>query len=147
MDSRFDTIKTRFKQRFTGLSNDKASYLFDSDNFDSDGDGLSNLEERAFGGDSLGNDSRDIKPKRISKNADRRNYISFNRYKDAFNTGDDRIEYIVETSTDLRTWSTTAVELVSTSDLGGGMEKAIFRTTNSRPVVGQQYLRVRVESK
>ena len=147
MDSRFDDKKAKFKVRFPGLSNDKADYLFDSDGYDSDGDGLSNLEERAFGGDSLGNDSRSIKPKRVSKSGDRKNYITFNRYKDEFNTGDDRIEYIVETSSDLRTWSTTAVQLDSTVDIGGGMERAIFRTSSDRPTRGQQYIRVRVTSK
>ena len=108
---------------------------------------MTNLEERAFGGDSLGNDSRSVKPKRISKPSDRKNYISFTRYKDAFNTGDDRIEYIVETSSDLRSWSTAAVELHNTVDIGGGMERAIFRTTSDRPTKGQQYIRVRVKSK
>ena len=34
--------------------------LFDSDDFDSDGDGMSNFMERAFGGDSLSSDSKKI---------------------------------------------------------------------------------------
>ena len=41
--------------------------LFDSDNYDSDGDGISNLMERAFGGDSLTNDSKSIMPRSIRK--------------------------------------------------------------------------------
>ena len=147
MDSRFDAKKAKFKQRFPGLSDDKASYLFDSDGYDSDGDGLTNLEERAFGGDSLGNDSRSVAPKKISKPGDRKNYITFTRYKDSYNSGDDRIEYIVETSSDLRTWSSSGVTLDSTVDVGGGMERAIYKTNTDRPTNGQQYIRVRVKSK
>jgi hypothetical protein len=146
-DFRFDTKKQKFRTRFANISEEKADYFFNSDRYDSDGDGLTNLEERAFGGDSLGNDSRSVGPKKISKSGDLRNYISFNRYKDIFNDGEDRIEYIVETSSDLRTWSSSAVELDSTVDIGGGMEKVIFRTTANRPTNGQQYIRVRLKSK
>ena len=42
MDERFDSKKTAFKSRM-GVSGDKGDYLFDSDSFDSDGDGVSNL--------------------------------------------------------------------------------------------------------
>ena len=51
-----------------------------------------------------------VGPKKISK-PNRKNYISFTRYKDDFNSGDDRIEYIVETSSDLRTWNSSGVTL------------------------------------
>jgi hypothetical protein len=146
-DFRFDLKKQRFTAKFPNLSQERVDYLFDSDRYDSDGDGLSNLEERAFGGDSLGNDSRSVRPKKISKPGDRRNYISFTRYNDTFNAGDDRIEYIVETSSDLRTWSTSAVEIDTTVDIGGGMEKVTYRTTANRPTNGQQYIRVRLKSK
>ena len=39
-----------------------AKLLFDSDDFDSDGDGISNFMERAFGGDSLSSDAKDTLP-------------------------------------------------------------------------------------
>ena len=61
MDDRFDTKRNSFVSRMTarkGISGEKAMRLFDSDNYDSDGDGISNLMERAFGGDSLTNDSK-----------------------------------------------------------------------------------------
>ena len=48
LDFRFDAKKAKFRQKFLGLSDDKASYLFDSDGYDSDGDGLTNLEERVL---------------------------------------------------------------------------------------------------
>jgi hypothetical protein len=146
-DLRFEPKKQKFKVRFPGISSEKADYLFSSDSYDSDGDGLTNLEERAFGGDSLGNDSRSVRPKKISKPGDRKNYISFTRYTDDFNSGDDRIEYIVETSSDLRTWSTSGVSLDSNVSIGGGMERVIYKTNSDRPAKGQQYIRVRLESK
>ena len=131
-----------------GISGDKANYLFDSDAYDSDGDGVSNLLERAFGGDSLSNDSRDILPKRFTK-GDGREYIAFSRYTSEFNTGDDQIEYIVETSQDLRTWDSSGAELVtgSSTDLGGGMERVVYRSTSARPTGGKLFIRVRVKTR
>ena len=105
MDDRFDTKRNSFVSRMTarkGISGEKAMRLFDSDNYDSDGDGISNLMERAFGGDSLTNDSKSIMPRAIRKK-DGYEYIVFSRFSDAYNSGDDKIEYIVETSRDLRT--------------------------------------------
>jgi hypothetical protein len=145
-DFRFDTQRNKFKLRFSGVSAEKIDYMFDSDSYDSDGDGLTNLEERAFGGDSLGNDSRSVRPKKISK-GDRKNYISFTRYTDDFNSGDERIEYIVETSADLRTWSSSGAVLDSNVSIGGGMERVVYRTTADRPTNGQQFIRVRLKSK
>ena len=119
-----------------GISGEKAMRLFDSDNYDSDGDGISNLMERAFGGDSLSNDSKSIMPRSIRKK-DGYEYIIFSRFSDAYNTGDDKIEYIVETSRDLRTWYDTSsaegAELIGTpEDLGGGMERVVFRSKKTR---------------
>jgi len=137
-----------------GNSGDKAAYLFNRDDQDSDGDGLSNLEERAFGGDSLMGDKRTAKPRAVRKN-DGYEYITFKRYQDDYNTGDERIEYIVETSRDLRTWypntdSTNGpIQIGNSIDLGGGMEKVVFRTKQTRTHNGgkQQFIRVRVKSK
>ena len=53
MDNRFDGNHSEFKNRLpAGISCEKATALFDNDNYDSDGDGVSNALERAFGGDS-----------------------------------------------------------------------------------------------
>jgi hypothetical protein len=156
LDERFDGKKNRFFTRVArkGISGDKAAYLFDRDDQDSDGDGLTNLEERAFGADSLMSDMGDKKPKAIRKN-DGYEYITFNRYQDIYNDGDDRIEYIVETSRDLRTWypntdSTNGpIQIGNSIDLGGGMEKVVFRTKQTRTHNGgkQQFIRVRLKSK
>jgi hypothetical protein len=156
MDDRFDTKRTSFVSRMTlrkGISGEKAMRLFDSDNYDSDGDGISNLMERAFGGDSLTNDSKSIMPRAIRKK-DGYEYIVFSRFSDAYNSGDDRIEYIVETSRDLRTWydtsSTEGAQLIGTpEDLGGGMERVVFRSKKIRTAAGntRQYIRVRLKSR
>ena len=138
-----------------GISGDKANYLFDSDAYDSDGDGVSNLLERAFGGDSLSNDSRDILPKRFTKKLMLRGtmrdfeHVAFTRYKSEFNEGDDQIEYIVETSQDLRTWDSDGAELVtgSAADLGGGMERVVYRSKVHRPTGGKLFIRVRVKTR
>ena len=147
MDDRFAGKKSAFKTRL-GVSGEKGDYLFDGDSFDSDGDGVSNLLERAFGGDSLSNDARSILPQRISK-GDNYEYISFTRISDDFNTGDDKIEYIVETSTDNRTWSSSGAEEITASktDLGGGMERIVFKSKSQRSANGQLFIRVRVKSR
>ena len=158
MDSRFDPKRDFFKDKVAaklGISGDKANYLFDSDAYDSDGDGVSNLLERAFGGDSLSNDSRDILPKRFTKKVDVAGtildfeHVAFTRYKSEFNEGDDQIEYIVETSQDLRTWDSNGAELVtgSATDLGGGMERVVYKSKVHRPTGGKLFIRVRVKTR
>ena len=66
-----------------GITGEKALALFNSDNYDSDGDGVSNLLERAFGGDSLSNDRGDTLPKPIKKN-DNYEYLTFTRYNSTY---------------------------------------------------------------
>jgi hypothetical protein len=54
----------------------------------------------------------------------------------------------VERSTDLRTWTSTGVELVgSATDLGGGMERVVYRTTSATSAGSTQYIRVRVKAR
>ena len=94
------------------------------------------------------------KPQAIRKN-DGYEYISFKRYQDAYNDGVDRIEYIVETSRDLRTWTTDSdttngpLQVGNAVDVGGGMEKVVYRSRQKRSDNGgkQLYIRVRVKSK
>jgi hypothetical protein len=132
-----------------------AKLLFDSDNFDSDGDGMSNFMERAFGGDSLSSDSKTTLPRAVNKK-DGKQRISFQKYSADYNS--EGIEYIVESSTDLRTWTTTGVQQVDLSpssppgdlgiDVGGGMERVLYETTGTAiSKGGKQFLRVRVRTK
>ena len=68
-DDRFESKKSAFMSRMASKKayRRKAVRLFDSDNYDSDGDGVSNPMERAFGGDSLSNDRKSIMPRAIRK--------------------------------------------------------------------------------
>ena len=156
MDDRFETARNTFTSKmssFKSITGEKAKALFDSDNYDSDGDGVSNLMERAFGGDSLSNDAKTIMPRPIRKK-DGYEYIIFTKFSDAYNTGDDKIEYIVETSRDLRTWHGTssaegAQQMGTAVDVGGGMERVVYRSKKTRTADGntQQFIRVRVKSR
>ena len=145
-DPRYDDVKSDALSRIAakeGISGEKALALFNSDNYDSDGDGVSNLLERAFGGDSLGNDTRSARPAPVKKN-DNYEYLSFDRYTSDFQA-DMGIEYIVEESSDRRTW-TTVNSAQSTTDLGGGMERVVFRTSATTSSGSTQYIRVRVKA-
>ena len=127
--------------------------MFDEDSSDSDGDGMSNLLERAFGGDSLGPDDKRLTPRRLpATNGKQR--ISFLQYQDSFN--DEGIEYIVEVSSDLRTWTTAGVSQVDLdsgtvgvqgADMGGGMERVIYQTDAAVANGQKQFLRLRIRTK
>ena len=132
---------------------DDAKLLFDSDDFDSDGDGMSNFMERAFGGDSLSSDAKTTLPRSI-RQKDGKQRITFQQYSTEYNS--EGIEYIVETSTDLRTWTTTGTSQVDLNggdtgsgiDIGGGMERVLWETSGTASSKGgKQFLRVRVRTK
>ena len=146
-DARYDDMKTKAMNRMpAGVSGEKATALFDSDKYDSDGDGVSNLLERAFGGDSLGNDSRGARPAPVKTN-DGKEYLSFTRYDSDYQSTMG-VQYIVEKSTDRRTWSSSGIEQVGSAvDLGGGMERVVYRTTAATSAGTTQFIRVRVKSK
>ena len=131
-----------------------AELMFDSDDIDSDGDGMSNFMERAFGGDSLASDAKTVLPRSINKK-DGKQRITFQKYQDTYNS--EGIEYIVETSSDLRTWTTTGVTQVDLNgpgtagngiNTGGGMERVLYETSGTTASKGgKQFIRVRVRTK
>jgi len=182
MDPRYDAVKAKFTRKLLSkaalkglidldgdgsITTADAELLFDSDDYDSDGDGMSNFMERAFGGDSLSNDSKSAKPRPIMKK-DGKQRLGFLKYNSDSNS--EGIEYIVERSTDLRTWiqwdQTAAASNggisngikqvdLDTNDnttrgkaAGGGMERVLFETTGKNSDSGgAQYLRVRARTK
>jgi hypothetical protein len=169
MDPRYDAVKSKFTRKLLSkaalkglidldgdgsITTADAELLFDSDDYDSDGDGMSNFMERAFGGDSLSNDSKSAKPRPIMKK-DGKQRIGFLRYNADSNS--EGIEYIVERSTDLRTWTTDGITQVDLNGpdtagmgvpAGGGMERVLYETTATAGSVGGiQYLRVRARTK
>ena len=162
MDDRYTSVRTKFARKLLARKDlgkikdldgdgdtdlDDAKAMFDSDEADSDGDGTSNLLERAFGGDSLGPDTKRNMPRRMpSKGGKQR--ISFVQYKTAFN--EEGIEYIVERSPDLRTWTGEAeghVSKVGSEDIGGGMERVVWQSTAAVANGSRQYLRLRIKTK
>ena len=151
-DARYDSVKAdaMAKRMPAGVSGEKALALFNSDKFDSDGDGVSNLLERAFGGDSLGNDSLENTPKptkKFSSGGNTYQTISFTRYNSTYQS-DMGIEYIVETSSDRRTWVSNNNTIVGSAvDIGGGMERVVFRSNTANSAGSTQFIRVRVKAK
>ena len=168
LDPRYEKERTKFARKLAAKKDLKglidlngdgsvnhldAELMFDSDDTDSDGDGMSNFMERAFGGDSLGSDAKSVLPRSVNKK-DGKQRISFQKYQDSYN--DEGIEYIVETSSDLRTWTTTGVTQVDLNgdasgkgmNAGGGMERVLFETSGTATSKGgKQFLRVRVRTK
>jgi hypothetical protein len=176
-DDKYDIMRNKFASRILKRMGSKlddldgdgdsdvedAKLLFDSDHFDSDGDGVSNLLERAFGGNSLSNDRRTALPRPINKK-DGKQRLSFLKYMNVYN--EEGIDYIIERSTDLRTWTrwtpatqgaTSGIKLLNISgnaannatgagkELGGGMERVVFETVQTATAAGgKQFLRVRI---
>ena len=168
LDPRYEKERTKFARKLAAKKNLKglidlngdstvnhldAELMFDSDDTDSDGDGMTNFMERAFGGDSLGSDAKSVLPRSVNKK-DGKQRISFQKYQDSYNS--EGIEYIVETSTDLRTWTTTGVTQVDLNggatgkgmNAGGGMERVLYETSGTAASKGgKQFLRVRLRTK
>ena len=92
---------------------------------------------------------------RSIKKKDGKQRITFQKYSATYNS--EGIEYIVERSTDLRTWTTSGVTQVDLNgpstagkgvDAGGGMERVLYETSATRNASGgKQFLRVRVRTK
>jgi hypothetical protein len=169
MDPRYEKERTKFARKLAAKKDLKglidlngdgavnhldAELMFDSDETDSDGDGMSNFMERAFGGDSLSSDAKFVLPRSVNKK-DGKQRISFQKYQDTYNS--EGIEYIVETSSDLRTWTTTGVTQIDLNgagtagkgvNAGGGMERVLFETSGTATSKGgKQFLRVRLRTK
>jgi hypothetical protein len=132
-----------------------AMLLFDSDSADSDGDGVSNLMERAFGGDSLTYDRKALLP-RIIKRKDGKQRITFLKYQNTY-AAEEGLQYVVESSKDLRKWvpmgGITQVDLNGGAagkgkDVGGGMERVLYiSNATAKAQGGKQYIRVRIRTK
>jgi hypothetical protein len=145
-DVRYDGTRARFVRRLMtreGLLESEARRVFDEDYSDSDGDGYSNLFERAIGSDSLGPDNwkhLPFRPRLIGGNQ----AISFIRFKSPLATAGEDFKYHVERSEDLRTWNANGVSLKRTIDLGGEMERVVYETDTPLPAGGRTFLRLRI---
>ena len=123
--------------------------IFNEDYSDSDGDGYSNLFERAIGSDSLGPDRPQDHPIQLL-GPDNRQRISFVRYKDQNGStqisAGERIFYHVEQSDNLQTWSNSGLDLERSIELGGGMERQIWVISSTLPAVNKRFLRLRIST-
>ncbi|MBT5716368.1 MAG: LamG domain-containing protein, partial [Opitutae bacterium] len=143
-DVRYLGIQDRFLERALlrnpFIDSIQARKIFNEDYTDSDGDGYSNLFERAIGADSLAMDRRQDLPYRPVLN-DNRPRISFVRFKEdgnsTINTAGEIFHYHVEQSDNLQTWSTSGVEMEKTIYLGGGMERQTWVLSQGLPSRGK----------
>jgi hypothetical protein len=152
-DVRYLGIQNRFLERALLknplLDSIQARKIFNEDYTDSDGDGYSNLFERAIGSDSLANDRPQDLPFRPLLN-DNRPRISFVRYKEdsnsTLNTAGEVFNYHVEQSDNLQTWSPSGVELEKTIYLGGGMERQTWVLSQGLSYRSNNFLRLRIST-
>ena len=150
-DVRYDGILERFTQRYKILNpnlsdfdaTEKAKRVFNEDYADSDGDGYSNLFERAIGTDSLGSDRRHHLPQQVVL-TDNKQRITFVRYKTPFQSTGEAFEYHVEGSTDLQTWNKFGLVEESIVDLGENMERVTVATTSPIIAGERKFLRLRI---
>jgi hypothetical protein len=129
-DPRYENIKSRFidkvMQKSEHLSEEIAATQFDEDYADSDGDGYSNLFERAMGMDSLGPDHIDSFVTTIDSNQ-LQSTISFVQFRDSLSTLGEEIKYQVEASSDLKSWTSDGVKLDSSIPQSGLRERVFYR--------------------
>jgi hypothetical protein len=81
---------------------------------------------------------------------DNRQRISFIRWKadpatnSTYSNVGEVFEYHVEQSDDLETWETAGVVLEQVVDLGGGMERATYVTSDPLPSGQRKFVRLRI---
>lgn len=146
-DSRYPALATKVAAK-KGVTVAEAQTLIDSDSFDADGDGKSNLLEYAFGTDTFGKVAKDNsrQPKRKLDRTGGYFQITFVK-RDVSVAAD--LAYYIERSVDLVNWSEAGVSLVESEDIGDGLQEVTYKSDekfNQGDSPKNQYLRVRVES-
>ena len=145
-DPRYNIIKDRFSARrmarFPEWKETQIDYEFDQDDFDSDGDGYSNLFERATGMDSLGFDQ--VNAPQLIGSESGKSIISFVRYTNPISSTGEQFDYIIEESLDLRTWVPASPTMENRIQIGGGMERVTYLANEpARPKV-HKFLRLTI---
>ena len=145
-DPRYHSLRNRFLNRRmnqrAGWTENQAAYEFDADHFDSDGDGYSNLFERATAMDSLGFDQQNGPLLMQPENGKTR--ISFVRYANPLSSTGEQFQYLIEESLDLRSWMPASVVLESQVNLGAGMERLTYEASQSTQPEVQKFLRLKI---
>ena len=127
------------------LSRQSIESDFDLDQTDSDGDGFSNLYERALGMDSLASE----RPSAIVSSPPSRdglNRITFIRFTDPQTTLGQNIRYIVEMSHNLTDWSEASVTLEKTIPIGGSRQRDTYVSSVLPSVTKPLFLRLKISS-
>jgi hypothetical protein len=148
-DPRYSSLKQKFVNRMTSkvsplLNTESLNLQFDSNQADSDGDGYSNLFERALGMDSLGYDRKAVPSMPIRQ--DNRPSISFIRYSNPLQSTDEAFTYHIEQSYNLRTWTPAEVFLMSKIDQGGGLERVTYVSPTSDEGKKVKFLRLKIST-
>ncbi|MDG1356032.1 MAG: hypothetical protein P8P90_07265, partial [Opitutales bacterium] len=147
-DTRYPQLKERFVSNrlnnHSSVTTEQAAYEFDSDNFDSDGDGYSNLFERATGMDSLGFDSQNAPHFLNLENG--KSGISFTRFTNSLSSTGETFQYIIQESFDLRFWRTVSLtsENSKVIPIGGDMERVNYVAEESPSGNTQPFLRLKI---
>ena len=146
-DPRFMVVRNQFIQRQMRLDSSKSlseiEIEFDQMHADSDGDGFSNLYERAFGMDSLGFDSRSGGPKQI-RGSQGGPKLSFIRFTNPFDSTGENFTYLIESSQDMINWTTANVDLVNQVEVAEGVERVTYTAKSSNNDSNTLFLRVRI---
>ena len=156
--ARFNKFKVKYQSRTnpdTGFTytTSEITTLFEGDDGDPDGDGVPNLLEYAFGGESLGQDDDERKnmprkkPLRRPSSGSAYFQMTFVRRTSA---SDSTLSYTVETSGDMRSWSSSGISQVgSAEDVGGSMERVTYKVDKAytdADAPRNQFLRLDVTS-
>ena len=146
-DPRYNALKSRFidqrKAQLSTWTDTQATYDFDQDGFDSDGDGYSNLFERATGMDSLGFDQ--INAPQLIGSESGKSRISFVRYTNPISSTGEQFDYIIEESLDLRTWIPSSPTLENRIQIGGGMERVTYLANEPAQPKVHKFLRLTIK--
>jgi hypothetical protein len=154
---KYTPLYNRFSSKRTGQINPATGFnwtpteiqnAFLSNDGDPEGDGVPTLLEYAWGGDPLGfdTDERKNKPRKqpLKRGGGNENFqLAFVRRSSAI---DPNLNYSVEISTDMVSWSSSGVTQVHSRSIDGGMEFVVYKIDRAFTQDRNQFMRVNVTS-
>ncbi len=150
---------TKFSEKRTGQTNPETGFTwttseitnkFEADVGDPDSDGLSNLLEYAFGGSGMAqdDDERSNLPKKrpLERKGVGQKHFRFSFVRRTSAT-DPNLNYVVETSNDMYSWSSAGLTEESSIEIDGGMEYVTYKLNkafNDSDSPRNQFIRLNV---